>query len=153
VPLCEAEGSLIVAIQNPLDNAVLEELCAITRMKVLPVTASAEDITNALRIYYGAPPNGETAALPVIDRRRTSRLAPQAADAARRSEAGVQELISRLAAESGNQDIAEQQAVSSDSALVGLVNRIILDAVELRTGTWWTISSCPPSSAMRWYPE
>jgi type II secretory ATPase GspE/PulE/Tfp pilus assembly ATPase PilB-like protein len=39
-------------------------------------------------------------------------------------------LISRLAAESGNQDIAEQQAVSSDSALVKLVNRIILDAVE-----------------------
>ena len=38
--------------------------------------------------------------------------------------------MSRLTAESGNQDIAEQQAVSSDSALVGLVNRIILDAVE-----------------------
>ena len=66
----------------------------------------------------------------IVDRRRTSRLAPQAADPMRRTEAGVQELISRLAAESGNQDIAEQQAVSSDSALVGLVNRIILDAVE-----------------------
>jgi len=66
VPLCETEGALVVAIENPMG----------------------------------------------------------------RTEAGVQELISRLATESGNQDVAEQQAVGSDSALVKLVNRIILDAVE-----------------------
>ena len=130
MPLCEAEGALIVAIQNPMDNAVLEELRAITQMKILPVFASAEDIASSLRSHYGAAPNAGITVPPIVDRRKTSRLAPQAADPMGRTEAGVQELISRLAAESGNQDIAEQQAVSSDSALVGLVNRMILDAVE-----------------------
>ena len=130
VPLCEAEGALIVAIENPMDNAVLEELRAITRMKILPVSASAEDIAGSLKSHYGAPPLTPPAFPPVIDRRKTSRVAPKAPAPIGRAEAGVQELISRLAAESGNQDIAEQQAVRSDSALVGLVNRIIIDAVQ-----------------------
>ena len=99
-------------------------------MKILPVTASAQDIADSLTSHYGPSPNAGTASPSSVDRRKTSRLAPQAADPMRRTEAGVQELISRLEVESGNQDIAEQQAVSSDSALVGLVNRIILDAVE-----------------------
>ena len=130
VPLCEAEGALVVAIENPMDNAVLEELRAITRMKILPVSASAHDIANSLKSHYGAAPNAGPAVSRVVDRRKTPRLAPQSAAPMGRTAAGVQELISRLAAESGNQDIAEQQAVSSDSALVGLVNRIILDAVD-----------------------
>ena len=130
VPLCEAEGALVVAIENPLDNTALEELRTITRMKILPVCASAEDIARSLGRHYGAAANSAIAAPSTVDRRKRSRLAPQAAAPTARSGAGVQELISRLAAESGNQDIAEQQAVSSDSALVGLVNRIILDAVE-----------------------
>jgi type II secretory ATPase GspE/PulE/Tfp pilus assembly ATPase PilB-like protein len=130
VPLCEAEGALVVAIENPLDNAVLEELRAITRMKVLPVTAAAPDIANALARHYGPASNAATESPPVVDRRKTSRMAPKAAEPVGRPEAGVEELISRLAAESGNQDIAEQQAVSSDSALVKLVNRIIIDAVQ-----------------------
>ena len=130
MPLCEAEGALVVAIENPMDNAVLEELRLITRMKILPVTASAQDITASLTSHYGPAPIGATATPVMTDRRKRSRLAPPAAESAQRTEAGVQELISRLAAESDNQDIAEQQAVSSNSALVGLVNRIILDAVQ-----------------------
>jgi len=130
VPLCEAQGALVVAIGNPMDNAVLEELRAITRMKILPVFSSAADIASALTNHYGPAPISAAAGPPAIDRRKTSRLAPKAAEPAERAEAGVQELISRLAAESGNQDIAEQQAVSSDSALVELVNRMILDAVQ-----------------------
>jgi len=130
VPLCEAEGALVVAMENPMDSAVLEELRAVTRMKILPVTGSAHDIGNSLAGHYGPAPTAATASTPFVDRRKTSRLAPKAVEPAGRTEPGVQELISRLAAESGNQDIAEQQAVSSDSALVGLVNRIIIDAVQ-----------------------
>ena len=130
VPLCVAEGALIVAIENPMDSAVLEELRAITRMKILPVTASAVDIANSLKSHYGPAQNAAAASPSVLDRRKAGRLGPKAAEPVGRGEAGVQELISRMAAESGNQDIAEQQAVSSDSALVGLVNRIIIDAVQ-----------------------
>ena len=130
VPLCETEGALVVAIQNPMDKTVLEELRAITRMKILPVSASAQDIANSLNSHYGPAPNATTQSLPAVERRKAGRLAPQPADPMQRTEPGVQELMSRLAAESGDQDIAEQQVVSSDSALVGLVNRMILDAVE-----------------------
>ena len=130
LPLCEAEGALVVAIENPMDSGVLEELRGITRMKILPVSASAEDIASSIESHYGVAPHTVPAGPPVIDRRKTSRLAPQAAEPMARTGAGVHELITRLTAESGNQDIAEQQAASSDSALVGLVNRIILDAVE-----------------------
>ena len=128
LPLCEAEGALAVAMENPMDNAALEELRAITRMKILPVTASVEDIANSIKSHYGAAP---AAAPPVIDRRKSSRAGlAEAAEPMTRTGAGVHELINRLTLESGDQDIAEQQAASSDSALVGLVNRIILDAVE-----------------------
>ena len=129
VPLCEAEGALVVATENPLDSAVLEELGAVTRMKILPVSAAAEDIAGALRIHYGAASVDAAAEPPVVDRRKRPRLTPQSAEPSARSEAGVQELISRLAAESGDLDITEQQAVRSDSVLVRLVNRIVLDAV------------------------
>ena len=128
LPLCVAEGALVVSIENPMDIAILEELRAITRMKILPATASTQEIDAALVRHYGPAPDAATTSAPsAMDRRKTPRLAAMPAG---RPEAGVQELISRLAAESGNQDIAEQQAASSDSALVKLVNRIILDAVE-----------------------
>ena len=127
VPLCEAEGALVVAIENPMDNSVLEELHGITRMKILPVSASAADITSSLESHYGAAPNVAPAGPPVIDRRKSSRTGT---NVAKHAELGAQELMSRMAAESGNQDIAEQQAASSDSVLVALVHRMILDAVE-----------------------
>ena len=130
VPLCEIEGALVVAMENPMDHAVLEEMRAVSRMKIRPVTASADDISNALINHYGPVPTEASKSPPVIDRRKSSRTAPKAAEPEGRPEAGVQELMERLAAESGNQDVAEQQAASSDSALVKLVNRIILDAVE-----------------------
>jgi type II secretory ATPase GspE/PulE/Tfp pilus assembly ATPase PilB-like protein len=109
---------------------VLEELGALARMKILPVSASAKDIADSLRRHYGPPPDPGTTVAPVIDRRKAPRNAPAAPVANRTPVAGVDELISRLTAESGKQDFTEQQVVSSDSALVGLVNRIILDAVE-----------------------
>src|ERR1039458_1633438 len=112
VPLCEAEGALVVAIENPMDNAVLEELRAITRMKILPVSASAADITSSIASHYGAAPDSAPAGAPVTDRRKANRAATHAADPRKPTELGAQELMSRMAAESGNQDIAEQQAAS-----------------------------------------
>jgi type II secretory ATPase GspE/PulE/Tfp pilus assembly ATPase PilB-like protein len=129
MPVCEIEGALVVAVENPMDSAVLDELRALTRMKILPVTASAEDIASSLRVHYGTPPAALPAA-PVADRRKSARPAPRTAEQSARDQAGVQDLISRLARESGDLDVTEQQAVKSDSALVGLVNRIILDAVQ-----------------------
>ena len=130
MPLCETEGALVVAMENPMDNAVLEELRAITRVKILPVSASAEDIAKSLTSHYGPAPKAETTGPTVVERRKTGRPAPQSAKPKARSDAGAQELLSLMQAESGSQDFSEQQVVSSDSTLVGLVNRIIIDAIE-----------------------
>ena len=130
VPLCETEGALAVVLENPLDDAALEELGALTRMKILPVTASAEAIANALLLHYGPAPSAAVETPPIVDRRKTSRATPRADFPMERTEAGVQELMSRLVAEGGGQDITEQQAIRTDSTLVGLVNKIIIDAVE-----------------------
>jgi type II secretory ATPase GspE/PulE/Tfp pilus assembly ATPase PilB-like protein len=130
VPLCEAEGALVVAMENPMDYVALQEIKGITRMNIMRVSASPQDIASSLASHYGPAPIAVAASPAVIDRRKTSRLAPQAAEPMARNEAGVQELISRLTEESGGQLFSEQQVISSDSALVGLVNRIILDAVE-----------------------
>jgi len=72
VPLGEAEGALVVAIENPMDNAVLEELRAITRMKIQPVSASAQGISSALISNYGAAPDGAAQSPPAVDRRHAA---------------------------------------------------------------------------------
>ena len=74
LPLGLAEGALVVAIENPMDSAVLEELRSITRMKILPVSAAAQDISSALNRHYGAAPDAATDAHPAIERRRSGRL-------------------------------------------------------------------------------
>ncbi|HEY6720990.1 MAG TPA: GspE/PulE family protein [Burkholderiales bacterium] len=130
VPMCESEGSLVVATENPLGKTGLDELRFITGMKMIPVMASEEDIRYALESHYGAPQHagGSSDAKP----RRSGGRSPGeiAVSSATASEVGIEELTSRLAAESRELDPREQQIVESNSTLVQLVNKIILDAVE-----------------------
>ncbi|MBK5106038.1 MAG: hypothetical protein JJE42_17460, partial [Burkholderiales bacterium] len=107
LPICQVEGALAVVMEDPTDNVLREELGAITRMKILPVSTSAEDLANSIEKHYGAAPNTAQAGAPIIDRRKVSRATSQSADPLARTGAGVEELISRLKAESGNQDVAE----------------------------------------------
>ncbi len=127
VPVCESGGGLVVATENPLGMTSLNELRFMTGMKVIPVMASEEDIRYALESHYGAPQpaGGSSDAKP--GRRGSGELAASHAAA---GDVGINELASRLAAETGELEVGEQQAVESDSALVRLVNKIILDAVE-----------------------
>ena len=127
VPVAESENALVVAVENPLDMEKMEQLRFIAGSKVIPVMAPKEDIRFALEKNYaragadGAAqrePNseGEAAALP------TGRATDP--------ELGVEELSSRLASESGELELNEQHAAQSDTTLVKLVNKIILDAIE-----------------------
>src|SRR5882762_3644604 len=127
VPVCESGGGIVVATENPLGMTSLNELRFMTGMKVIPVMASEEDIRYALEGHYGAPQpdGGSSDAKP--GRRGSGELAASHAAA---GDVGIDELASRLAAETGELEVGEQQAVESDSALVRLVNKIILDAVE-----------------------
>jgi type II secretory ATPase GspE/PulE/Tfp pilus assembly ATPase PilB-like protein len=125
VPLAETENSLAIAVDNPMNMAKMEQLRFITGSKLIPVMASADDIREALERNYGAAPEaggaapekkGKTAELPLW-------RAPE-------TEVHVEELTARLAAESGEIELGEQNAAETDTTLVKLVNKIILDAVE-----------------------
>jgi type II secretory ATPase GspE/PulE/Tfp pilus assembly ATPase PilB-like protein len=112
----------VVAIANPMNMAKMEELRFVAGMKLVPVMASTEDIRRALESSYGsgeAPREG-----------RPAETVPAARSAF--MDINIEQLTSRLAAESGDLDLDEQQAAQSDSTLVKLVNKIILDAAEQR---------------------
>ena len=53
VPLCFNAGALAVAMENPLNHAVVQELAVVSQHKIDAVLASPEEITEGLEIYYG----------------------------------------------------------------------------------------------------
>jgi type II secretory ATPase GspE/PulE/Tfp pilus assembly ATPase PilB-like protein len=112
VPVAEADNALVVAVENPMDMAKLEGVRFVAGMKLLPVMATADDIRNALQRSYGTAQPAAVAAV---------RQMPQA---------GINELTHRLAAENTEADLDEQQAAAHDSALVQVVNKMIVDAFE-----------------------
>jgi type II secretory ATPase GspE/PulE/Tfp pilus assembly ATPase PilB-like protein len=110
LPLFESDNALVVATENPMDGAKLEELRFIAGSKLLPVMASGEDIRDALERAYGeadAPPG-----------------------ARKRIDVGIGELTHRLSVETADADLDEQQSAAQDNTLVQLVNKMIVDAVE-----------------------
>ena len=113
VPVAEADNALVVALENPMDMAKLEGLRFVAGVKLLPVMATADDIREALERSYG-PPQASASV----------RQMPQV---------GISELTDRLSAETADVDLDEQQAAAHDSALVQLVNKMIVDAVEQKS--------------------
>ncbi len=53
VPLCFNAGALAVAMENPLNHAVVQELAVVSQHKIDAVLASPEEISEGLEIYYG----------------------------------------------------------------------------------------------------
>ena len=112
LPVAEADNALVVAVENPMDMGKLEGLRFVAGMKLLPVMATADDIRAALERAYGS---GQPAALAAV------RKAP---------DVGIRELTHRLSAETAEADLDEQHPAAQDSALVQLVNKMIVDAIE-----------------------
>ena len=97
-----------------MDMAKLEGLRFVAGMKLLPVMASGDDIRVALeRVRVGAGQRGVAAA-------------PRKAADVR----SISEITHRLSADIADADLDEQQSVAHDSALVQLVNKMIIDAIE-----------------------
>ena len=127
-------------------NDNMDKLSTMTQMTMLTDTAAADESDNSfIKRYAGAisPTGGMPALAP---RQPQGRGARQAAAMPAHNEIGVQELVSRLAAESGDRDVTEQQAAKSDSALVLLVNLIILDAVEQKASDIHIEANLSPKS-------
>ncbi|MBW8905989.1 MAG: type II/IV secretion system protein [Betaproteobacteria bacterium] len=113
VPLAEAENGLVIAIDDPIRIERLEEVRFVAGSKLIPVVARASDIRQALESAYGQPADADiTARWPVQEN------------------IDISELTLRLSSESAAEDSQEAQAPATDSTLVRLVNKMILDAFE-----------------------
>jgi len=100
-PLCFDRNSLVVAMADPLDPVPMERIRFITQRQVTPVLATADDIAVQIRKYYGN----------------------------RIGEGQIEDLASALSSEFEAKLAADDQPITeSDSTLVKLVNKMILDA-------------------------
>jgi type II secretory ATPase GspE/PulE/Tfp pilus assembly ATPase PilB-like protein len=100
VPLCRDGGSLVLAMENPLDHGPIERVRFLTQGAVTPVMASAADISDAIRENY----------------------------AALETDGKIEALASQLSAEVGGQEVEQDSVKETDSTLVKLVNKMVLDA-------------------------
>jgi len=118
LPVAENDNALVVAVENPMDMKKLEGLRFVAGMKLVPVMASGDDIRAALDRAYGTMEEG---AAPVAPMYKTPDI-------------GISELTyqltHRLAADDADNALEEQQTAVHDSALVQLVNKMIVDAVK-----------------------
>jgi type II secretory ATPase GspE/PulE/Tfp pilus assembly ATPase PilB-like protein len=101
VPLCYLEGRLVVALSDPLDTAPIERVRFFTQSQVVPVMASAEDIERVIVTFFGGP----------TERHEVQAIARQLRDELR-----------------SDGDSKDDTIKETDSTLVRLVNKIIVDA-------------------------
>jgi general secretion pathway protein E len=53
LPLGKEEGALVVAVANPFDHALFEELRVLTRAEIVPILAAPSDIQRCIAEVYG----------------------------------------------------------------------------------------------------
>ena len=102
MPLFRTKTEIVVAMENPTDPEPAHDLRFYTKLRVVPVMASTESIVAAIRTHYGRQEGARS----------------------------VKELASTLAIGGTDQEASEQVVAESNSALVRMVNQIILDAHE-----------------------
>ncbi|HEX8884969.1 MAG TPA: ATPase, T2SS/T4P/T4SS family [Noviherbaspirillum sp.] len=106
MPLYRTETRMVVALENPLAIEGLQALGFYTKLKIDPVMASADDLSGAIRKFYGSQGSRESMEDLVF-------------------ELGGTDLVTPASVISVMDDVSE-----SDNTLVRLVNKIIMDAYE-----------------------
>ena len=102
MPLYQTESRMVVAMENPLAHAALQELAFYTKLKVDPVMASVEDLQLVVGQMYGV----------------------------QNDRSNIAELVFELGGEDDKLDKPVEIITESDNTLVRLVNKIILDAYD-----------------------
>lgn len=105
IPLFRVEKNITVAMADPTDSEALKEIRFVTGCEVEPVAAQAEEIINAIEIYYGR----EAKMIDAIESLTTNGL--DAVD------------------ESDEDEIIESQKLSQEAPVVKLVNLMIERAI------------------------
>ena len=111
LPLAEADNGLVVAVDDPTNMERMDEVRFVAGSKLIAVVATPQEIRQALEVAYG-PPAEDT----------STRRALEDID--------IGQLKQRLTSEGGIDEANETQAPATDSTLVKLVNKMIVDAVE-----------------------
>jgi len=109
MPLSRENGTLVVATADPFDTYALDELQTITGLQIQPVIGAPKEIARLLKTYFGI--GGDTVAALV---------------ASKRAEDGI-ELLEDIEA-----DDSEAAKQAQDATVVGLVNKILIEAANER---------------------
>ena len=104
LPLCIDGRALVLAVENPLDPIPLDRIRFLSGMPIAPVMAAANELREAIRQHYGLN-------TPTVK---------------------IEDLAAELDMAVVSQDFEEEQVRETDSALVRLVNKIVLDASEAK---------------------
>jgi type II secretory ATPase GspE/PulE/Tfp pilus assembly ATPase PilB-like protein len=104
LPLAVDGRKLVVAVENPLDPLPLDRVRFQTGMAVAPVMAASDELRAAVVTHYGE----------------------------RRVDIKVEDLAAQLGTAAADADAEEEVVRETDSVLVRLVNKIILDAYQAK---------------------
>nr|MCU0813800.1 GspE/PulE family protein [Burkholderiaceae bacterium] len=116
LPLMVRDDTLVVAVPDPWDTRLLDELRFISQLRVLPVVALPGTLAGAVAQAYGQP------AL-VMAATRGTPAQPRS----------LRDLAAELsAAADADTDVTGGVVSEADNTLVRLVNRLIADAIEQR---------------------
>lgn len=102
VPLFRKDKTLIVAMENPMNWELLNELRFLTSMNIVPVMASKGDILYAVKHFYKSA----------------------------ESTLQINDLAFDLISSEGAENSTEENITESDNSLVRLVNKVIVDACD-----------------------
>lgn len=116
MPLAKMGAVLTVAMADPFEVFVLDNLKLITKCSIQPVVATAPQIKKSQDDYYGSLVLEQIISEDVLKEPR---------------EKGS-ELIWKAAIDEENLDIQEIAKVSQDASTVNMVNNMVKDAIELR---------------------
>ena len=104
LPLCIDGRALVLAVENPLDPIPLDRIRFLSGMPIAPVMAAATELRDAIRQHYGMN-------VPTVN---------------------IEDLAAELDHTVSGQQDEEELVRETDSALVRLVNKIVLDASEAK---------------------
>ena len=101
VPLCHADGRLVIAMADPLAGEVIERVRFFTQSPVIPVMANVDEIERVIVTFFGGP----------TERHEIQAIARQLRDELHQ-----------------DNDAKDEAIKENDSTLVRLVNKMIIDA-------------------------
>lgn len=127
IPLCLHDGSLVVALEDPMNFKAINELRFVTQMNILPAMASREDILESINDFYQTSERWQ-----VDEDHHVNTNDDGSLEFDLSMESTGDDLANKLFEEdlSRIEEVADEPILESDNTLVQLVNKMVLDAYD-----------------------